>query len=61
MLAMKSIDEITDNDEEVRIVKVPKVMFDDDGRGIRINRHYSSIENGFEKGRHKMIVQVREV
>ena len=61
MSAMKSIDEATDNDEEVHIVKVPKVMFDDDGRGIRINRRHGSIENSFKKGRHKMMVQVREV
>ena len=40
--------------------KVPEVVFNDDGRGIRINRSDGSIEDGFKVGRHMVVVSFRE-
>jgi hypothetical protein len=57
---VKPVDAATNGDEEVGVWEIPKVMLDDDGRGIWVNRSYGSVENGFKKGRHGMVVQVKE-
>jgi hypothetical protein len=59
MSSMESIYDASNGDEKVGVGKVPEVVFNDDGRGIRINRGDCSIENGFKVGRHIVVVQFR--
>ena len=60
MSMIKSVDDATNGDKEVQVRKIPEVMFCDDGRGIRVNRSNSGVENGLEVGRHDVVVQFRE-
>ena len=60
MSTMKPVDNATNGDKEVQIMKIPEMMFNNDRREIRVNRSNGGVENGFEIGRHGMVVQLRE-
>ena len=60
MSPMKSIYDAANGNEKVGVGKVPEVVFNNDGRGIRINRGDGSIEDGFKVGRHMVVVSFRE-
>ena len=60
MLPMEPVYSAANGDEEVGIGKIPEMVFNDDRRGVWIDRGDSSIEDGFKIGRHKVMVQFRE-
>ena len=61
MSLMEPVYNATNGNEEVGIVKVPEMVFDDDRRGIWIDGGDSGVEDGFKIGRHRVMVQFREM
>jgi hypothetical protein len=49
-LSVKSIYDSSDNDEEVGVVVIPHVVFDNRRRGIGVNRGQGSVHDGLEVG-----------
>jgi hypothetical protein len=56
-LSMKSVNDSSDHDEEVGVVVIPHVVFNDGGRGIRVNGRQGGVHNDLEvvRGRHNWI------
>ena len=61
MSLMKSVYNAANGDEKVGIGKIPEMVFNNDRRGVWIDRGDSSIEDGFKIGRHRVMVQFREM
>ena len=53
MSTMESICDSSNDDEEVGVGKVPKMVFNDHRRGIGENGSHISVENGLEIGRSR--------
>jgi hypothetical protein len=56
-LSMKAVNDSSDHDEEVSVVVIPHVVFDDGGRGIWMNRRQGGVHDNLEvvRGGHSWI------
>jgi hypothetical protein len=57
---MEPINDATNGDEEIHVLEVPEMMFDNYGRRIQVYGSNGSVKDGFKIGRHVVVVQVRE-